>query len=315
MGHLRRSKAMRLSKAITGRRPIIITIRQTRRQHMAMPTLMRHAPLTIITTHPGVIRRIICNYQVWYDPIYVGGIWYDGPIYWRNFGGERSFWLNGGWHRDEWRGARPGPYRLGPWRQHALERLRPSTPALASVAVMAAAEPFAAATLPAGVGISAAAAILPAGQAVEHRNSEGGGGFRGGNFGGGSAPQQHFAQGPAAGGGQRFGGGQNFGGGQRFGSAEARLSAAVALASVAEATLVAEARPLPAVVTPAVAAAAATTAVVAAAATTAVVAATRVAAAATHITVKRSARGSAGNYLVNSPYFPTLSLRAADAAS
>lgn len=49
-----------------------------------------------------------CNYNVWYEPIYIGGLWYSGPIYYRDFGGERRFWLNGGWHRDEWRGARPG---------------------------------------------------------------------------------------------------------------------------------------------------------------------------------------------------------------
>jgi hypothetical protein len=49
-----------------------------------------------------------CAYQVWQEPIYVGGIWYSGPIYYRNFGGERLFWLNGGWRHDEWRGARPG---------------------------------------------------------------------------------------------------------------------------------------------------------------------------------------------------------------
>src|SRR5579871_6802296 len=48
-----------------------------------------------------------CNYQVWFEPIYVGGLWYDGPVYYRTFGGFREYWLNGGWHRDEWRGARP----------------------------------------------------------------------------------------------------------------------------------------------------------------------------------------------------------------
>lgn len=48
-----------------------------------------------------------CNYNVWYEPVYVGGLWYSGPVYYRDFGGERMFWLNGGWHHDEWRGARP----------------------------------------------------------------------------------------------------------------------------------------------------------------------------------------------------------------
>lgn len=49
-----------------------------------------------------------CAYQVWQDPIYFGGLWYSGPIYYRSFGGERLYWLNGGWRHDEWRGARPG---------------------------------------------------------------------------------------------------------------------------------------------------------------------------------------------------------------
>ena len=49
-----------------------------------------------------------CNYQVWQQPVYVGGLWYSGPIYYRDFDGDRMFWLNGGWHRDEWRGERPG---------------------------------------------------------------------------------------------------------------------------------------------------------------------------------------------------------------
>lgn len=48
-----------------------------------------------------------CDYPVYFDPVYYDGIWYRGPIYSRWYGGERLFWLNGGWRRDEWRGARP----------------------------------------------------------------------------------------------------------------------------------------------------------------------------------------------------------------
>jgi hypothetical protein len=48
-----------------------------------------------------------CNYNVWYEPVYFGGLWYSGPIYYRDFDGQRMFWLNGGWRRDEWRGSRP----------------------------------------------------------------------------------------------------------------------------------------------------------------------------------------------------------------
>jgi hypothetical protein len=48
-----------------------------------------------------------CNYPVYFEPVFIGGSWYRGPIYYRWYGGERLFWLNGGWRRDEWRGARP----------------------------------------------------------------------------------------------------------------------------------------------------------------------------------------------------------------
>jgi len=57
-----------------------------------------------------------CNYEIWYDPIYFGGAWYSGPIYYNVFGGENLYWLNGGWRRDEWRGARAALHRLGSWQ-------------------------------------------------------------------------------------------------------------------------------------------------------------------------------------------------------
>ena len=49
-----------------------------------------------------------CLYQTWNDPVYYGGLWYSGPIYYRSYLGANWFWLNGGWRRDEWRGSRPG---------------------------------------------------------------------------------------------------------------------------------------------------------------------------------------------------------------
>src|SRR6266550_7680118 len=49
-----------------------------------------------------------CLYQTWNEPVYYGGLWYSGPIYYRNYSGANWFWLNGGWRRDEGRGARPG---------------------------------------------------------------------------------------------------------------------------------------------------------------------------------------------------------------
>lgn len=48
-----------------------------------------------------------CDYPVYFEPVYYDGYWYRGPIYYRWYGGERLFWLNGGWHRDGWRGHRP----------------------------------------------------------------------------------------------------------------------------------------------------------------------------------------------------------------
>jgi hypothetical protein len=48
-----------------------------------------------------------CDYNLWYQPVYLGGLWYSGPFYSRYVGGDRLFWLNGGWRRDGWRGARP----------------------------------------------------------------------------------------------------------------------------------------------------------------------------------------------------------------
>jgi hypothetical protein len=55
---------------------------------------------------------------VYYGPVYYGGGWYKGPIYYRDFGGDRWYWIHNGWRRDEWRGPRPkwwkGNYRVGP---------------------------------------------------------------------------------------------------------------------------------------------------------------------------------------------------------
>jgi hypothetical protein len=43
--------------------------------------------------------------QYYYDPIYISGAWYHGPYRWRSERGGREFWVNGGWHRNEWRGG------------------------------------------------------------------------------------------------------------------------------------------------------------------------------------------------------------------
>src|SRR5205823_1611676 len=49
--------------------------------------------------------------QVYYDPIYFGGAWYHGPYRGRVSHGQRVFWVDGRWHRNEWRG-RPIPGSL-----------------------------------------------------------------------------------------------------------------------------------------------------------------------------------------------------------
>lgn len=47
--------------------------------------------------------------QYYYEPIYVGGYWYHGPYRWRMHHGERVFFVDGRWRRNEWRGgAMPG---------------------------------------------------------------------------------------------------------------------------------------------------------------------------------------------------------------
>ncbi len=48
-----------------------------------------------------------CDYPVWFEPVFFGGSWYRGPIYYRWTHGRRMFWLNGNWREDGWRGPRP----------------------------------------------------------------------------------------------------------------------------------------------------------------------------------------------------------------
>jgi hypothetical protein len=57
------------------------------------------------------------GYPVYYGPVYYGGSWFQGPLYYRYYGGMHQYWLHGGWHNDEWRGERPGwarTYHYGP---------------------------------------------------------------------------------------------------------------------------------------------------------------------------------------------------------
>jgi hypothetical protein len=61
-----------------------------------------------------------CRYQVWNQPVFHGGVWYGGPIYYRTYGGVNWYWLYGDWRRDSWRGARP---RLD-WNRGGNQRWR-----------------------------------------------------------------------------------------------------------------------------------------------------------------------------------------------
>ncbi|GAA0544736.1 hypothetical protein FHS83_000545 [Rhizomicrobium palustre] len=71
----------------------------------------------------GYCDRFGCPDGYWdmpiYDcPVYWGGSWYRGPVYYRRYHGRVWYWLHGDWRLDEWRGARPGGY--------CVERYRPA---------------------------------------------------------------------------------------------------------------------------------------------------------------------------------------------
>lgn len=48
------------------------------------------------------------RYPVHYGPVFVEGRWFLGPVYFRGDRYGREYWVRGAWHRDEWRGRRPG---------------------------------------------------------------------------------------------------------------------------------------------------------------------------------------------------------------
>jgi hypothetical protein len=47
------------------------------------------------------------NYPIYYCPVFYGGGWYRGPVYYRYSGGRYSYWIHGAWRRDYWSGPRP----------------------------------------------------------------------------------------------------------------------------------------------------------------------------------------------------------------
>lgn len=48
-----------------------------------------------------------CGYPVYSDPVWIGGAWYNGPHYYRWWGGRPYVWAHGGWHGD-YRGGHGG---------------------------------------------------------------------------------------------------------------------------------------------------------------------------------------------------------------
>jgi hypothetical protein len=47
------------------------------------------------------------NYPIYYCPVYYGGRWYSGPVYYRYYRGTYLYWIHGNWRRDYWNGPRP----------------------------------------------------------------------------------------------------------------------------------------------------------------------------------------------------------------
>ncbi|HEY0281450.1 MAG TPA: hypothetical protein VGC27_02375 [Rhizomicrobium sp.] len=47
------------------------------------------------------------DYPIYYCPVYFRGSWYNGPLYFRQYGGEYWYWIQGNWRRDQWRSMRP----------------------------------------------------------------------------------------------------------------------------------------------------------------------------------------------------------------
>jgi hypothetical protein len=60
-------------------------------------------PTVVVGANPGYVAY---DDQYYYEPVYISGAWYHGPYRWRMRGGERVFFVNGGWHANEWREGR-----------------------------------------------------------------------------------------------------------------------------------------------------------------------------------------------------------------
>ena len=60
------------------------------------------------------------RYRIYYGPIYYNHRWFRGPVYVKDDYGRNWFWVDGGWHRDQWPGSRPS------WARNA--RIGPALP-------------------------------------------------------------------------------------------------------------------------------------------------------------------------------------------
>jgi hypothetical protein len=47
------------------------------------------------------------RYRIYYGPVFFHGRWFKGPVYVKDDRGRHYFWVQGGWHRDEWHEQRP----------------------------------------------------------------------------------------------------------------------------------------------------------------------------------------------------------------
>lgn len=68
---------------------------------------LANAGVSIGISLPGVVYApgySAYQGQYYYEPVYFGGAWYHGPYRWRMRHGERVFWVNGAWRRNEWQG-------------------------------------------------------------------------------------------------------------------------------------------------------------------------------------------------------------------
>jgi hypothetical protein len=54
-----------------------------------------------------------CGYDAYDDPVYVDGVWLNGPHYYRYWGGQPYVWYRGGWHNGFRGGAHWGGGHFG----------------------------------------------------------------------------------------------------------------------------------------------------------------------------------------------------------